>query len=61
MTRIEAYELGQEANERGEPISANPFNLAGDMRAAEWTNGWEATQLVREDWEHANHERARAA
>lgn len=48
---------GQEANERGEPRSANPHAEETDAHRA-WNAGWCQAQDVREQWEADNNDRA---
>lgn len=59
-TNASAYERGEQANYDGEPLSVNPYWAAGDLRAAWWTNGWLAANVVREEWEADNYARAAA-
>ena len=54
----QAFDSGEQANYDGIARDANPYTGMGDIRAAWWGQGWNAGQIVRDEWETENHERA---
>jgi hypothetical protein len=56
----DAFDEGEQANADGFASTENPYEASSDEGRG-WNDGWLTGQDAREEWEAANHERAKAS